>query len=111
MVDEFGEMNVTDFYMLVRKGLVQRHTATTPNGRSLIWPVAESHEDAAKLALFFSKGRDTGVRAARIGEVQGETLEGHLAMAMEEGCVAVACVAGWEPDGRPKGKWLPIPGG
>jgi hypothetical protein len=92
-----------EFFMLVRKGRVQRYSvgAAGPS----IWPIAETFGDAKRLCEWFG---GPSVRAARIGSVSGESLEGHLKLAIEDGCVAVYCVAGWHEDGSPQWKYIPI---
>lgn len=96
------------FYMLVRKGMVQRLLGKNHDGQpAKVWPIAESHTDAWLLAKWFkAQSKSTGdVRPAAIGSVNGETLEGHIKMAMDEGCVACYCVSGWNTDGSPIWKW------
>jgi len=94
-----------NFYMLVRRGKVQRIKVTKDGKPTLVWPVAETHADAKRLAIWCGK---PGVRVAQIGSVERETLEGHLRLAISEGCVAVCCVRDWAPDGSPLWKWLPL---
>lgn len=95
------------FFMLVNKGMVQRYIGTDTEGRpAKVWPIAETHADATRLAKWLKAPH---VRPALIGSVKGETLEGHIALALNEECVAVYCVAGWNEDGSPKWKWLPMP--
>jgi len=84
-----------EFYMLVRKGMVQR---VNQPGIGKVWPVTETLEDAKRLARFFKR---KGLRPALIGSVPGETLEGHIQMAYEEGCIAIA-MFDWDPDGSPR---------
>ncbi len=69
----------------------------------IIFPMAESHEDAVKLAAWV---KTPGVSPALIGSVQGETLEGHVELAVNEGSVGVSCVAGWNTDGSSQWKYL-----
>ncbi len=61
--------------------------------------VAETFEDALRLGKWLTrKNHKRGVRPARIGSVQGETLDGHISCAIGEGCSLIACIAGWEGD-------------
>jgi hypothetical protein len=94
----------SEFWMLVRRGKTVRIGATKHGKPTKIWPVAETEADARKLAKHVGEG----TRAALIGSAPGETLQNHIALAMEDGCAAIACVAGWKADGSPKWKWLPI---
>jgi hypothetical protein len=89
-------------YFLARKGYVQRMMAD-PLGDGVLrkcWPVAKTHEDAQRL-IDFLKVRDTGVRPAEFGTVPGETLEGHIQLALQEGCEFIVSPAGWGEDGQP----------
>lgn len=89
-------------YFLVRQGSVQRVMAD-PLGDGVMrkcWPVAHSHEDAQRLIDFF-KVRDKGVRPAEFGTVPGETMEGHITIALQEGCEFIITPAGWSEDGQP----------
>ena len=88
-----------DFFIIVTKGRVQRYSGIG----GTIWPMAETHEDAARLCKWFGR---PGIRPARIGSVPGETLEGHIHLAIMDGCVAAGCVAGWHSDGSPRWKWI-----
>src|SRR4051812_35694777 len=88
------ENNMTETYMFVRNGLVQR--LTTQRGKR--WPVAQTHTDAMRLAKWF---KPAGVRPALVGSVPSETLAGHITMALHEGCIGACCVMGWLEDGSP----------
>ncbi len=90
-----------EFFMLVRKGLVQRREVKILGREMLMWPVAETHADMKRLAEHWGC---TDARPARIGSLQGETLEGHIALALEDGCEAICCVNGWNADGSPRWK-------
>ncbi len=92
--------------MLVRKGLVQRFYVQMDGQQVKAWPVAQTLEDAQKLMKYLNVRK--GVRAAEIGSVQGETLEGHINLAMNEGCKIVCCVLGWTSDGAPEWGYMPI---
>lgn len=83
-------------FFLARQGYVQRVMAD-PIGDGVMrkcWPVANTHDDAMQLVDFF-KMRDKGVRPAEFGSVQGETLDGHIQLALNEGCEFVICPVGW----------------
>lgn len=97
------------FYMLVRAGRVQRQDVTFEGVPTKVWPVAESYDDAKRLAEFL-KVWSEGVRPAMVGSIENETLQGHIGMAMDEGCEFIACVAGWSEAGEPIWKTLPIGG-
>lgn len=92
------------YFMLVRKGLVQRWTTAIDGQESKVWPMAKSIDDAKRLAKYLKAAPD--VRAAEIGAVQNETLEGHITLAIEEGCSAACCVMGWNADGSPIWGWI-----
>jgi hypothetical protein len=93
-------------WILVRQGFVQRVT-TDLLGDGVMrkcWPIASTWEDANKLVDFF-KVREQGVRPAQIGSAEHEgvreTLEGHIAMALQEGCEFLIKPVAWV-DGMPK---------
>ncbi len=89
----------TPRFFLARQGFVQRVMAD-PVGDGVMrkcWPVANTHDDAMRLVDFF-KCRADGVRPAEFGSVQGETLEGHVEMALKEGCEFVICPVRWVDD-------------
>jgi len=101
--------DMTEVWMLVRRGVVQRYAGArfpcrTVNGITIIeqdttcWPVAKSHDDALRLAKW--TGRE-GVRPAKIGSVPGETLEGHVRLALQEGISLMVIVSGWTKAGAP----------
>jgi len=91
-----------EIYMMVRKGYVQRLSKINIKGIDMrAWPVAENHADAKRLARRLG-GHD--VVPARIGSIPGETLEGHILPALEDGCRAIVCVDGWDASGNPKWK-------
>ena len=92
------------FWMLVRKGLVQR--IMLEGGRRAS-PIAESWEDAQLLARYLGLGK-RGPAPAKIGSGDGETLEGHIALAIQDGCEVIICVDGWLADGSPTWKSLPL---
>ena len=75
-----------------------------------MWPVAESHADAQRLAKWMIEngGAPQDVRPALIGSVEGETLEGHIALAMEDGCAMISCVCGWTDDVSPTWKHMEL---
>ncbi|MCA9070870.1 MAG: hypothetical protein KDA84_18200, partial [Planctomycetaceae bacterium] len=87
-----------DYYMLVRQGRVQRIEAMGDGKPMLAWPVAKTHGDAKRLCNHLGI---PGISPAKIGSLDGETLEGHVAMAMEERCSAACCICGWKDDGEP----------
>lgn len=95
----------SQYYMLVRKGMVQRIPVKWLGDDVLAWPVVETHSDAIRFA---ARTGIPGVRPALIGSVNGETLEGHIGLALEEGCRLVICIAGWNSDGSPKWKYIPF---
>jgi hypothetical protein len=92
------------YFMLVRQGLVQRCTQTIDGQQKKLWPLVQSIDDGKRLAAFLKAGPD--VRVAEIGSVEGETLDGHIELAMNEGCYAAVCVLGWNADGSPKQGWI-----
>lgn len=94
-----------DFHILVREGFVQRIMGEVNGEPAKIWPIAESHADANRLARWL---KNPGVVAAQIGSVEGETLEGHVKIALEDGCEVIACVSGWNADGSPQWKYIPM---
>lgn len=83
-------MNKQPNYMLVRKGLVQR---VMLEGDVKAWPVFHTAEDAQRFAKY---ARRKGASPAKIGSVQGETLVGHVALAIEDGCKKAVMVMGWK---------------
>lgn len=95
--------------MLVRRGLTQRHEATFNGRRVKVWPVARTHADALRLLRWLRKVKRQSlsqISVAKIGSVEGETLEGHIELAIKEGCEGICCVLGWNKDGSPKWGWL-----
>lgn len=94
-----------DYYMLVRKGLVQRMYVEFRGERVKAWPVVESVRDGKRLAKFMNR---KDVRPARIGSVEGEDLAGHIEMAINEDCRLTCCVSGWNEDGSPEWKFIPF---
>jgi hypothetical protein len=89
-------------YFLARKGYIQRFMAD-PLGDGVMrkcWPVAKTHEDAQRL-IDFLKVREDGTRPAEFGTVPGETIEGHIEVAVEEGCEFIVMPNGWTEDGQP----------
>lgn len=108
-----NELHSDEFYMLVRQGKVQRMPASTADdANAQVWPIARTHADALRLAKWFHKtnpsAHNSKVRPALIGSIKGETLEGHITLALKEGCIGTACVAGWLRDGSPEWGWLPF---
>jgi hypothetical protein len=93
------------FYMFVRRGLVQRMPVIINGESALVWPVARTHQDALKLSRNFNV---PGLRPALIGSIKGETLEGHLNLALYEGCVGMAVVDGWDRNDSPIWGYLPF---
>jgi hypothetical protein len=89
------------FYILVKSGVVQNTMVSGPAGHPVkAFMVAESIDDANKLVDYLGV-RSQGVRPALIGSVDGETLEGHLALAIEDGCELIICPQGWNDDKSP----------
>ncbi len=89
-------------YFIVRKGFIQRLMAD-PLGDGVVrkcWPVAKTHEDAQRL-IDYLKVRDEGARPAEFGTVPGETLEGHIQAALEDGCDFIVMPTGWDETGHP----------
>ena len=85
-------------WILVREGKVQRLGGVRVGDKSgKVWPVAETREDAMKLVKCFGEG----TTAALIGSAPGETLESHIEMAIDEGCIAIVSPRGWNEDGSP----------
>jgi hypothetical protein len=85
-------------YLFVRQGYVQ-HMMGYLNGELIrIWPVALTHADAMRVCRW-SGAPD--IRPLLIGAVQGETLEGHIALAFKKGAAAAVCPLDWDPDGAP----------
>ena len=89
------------FWIFVRKGFTQRLSASP----GMMWPVAESHEKATQLLQHYGWDKQ-GIRVARIGSVEGETLQGHIRIAMEDGCLGVCCFDGLDNQGQPTWKYL-----
>ncbi len=87
------------YYMLVRRGKVQRAQHIHVGDKiGRVWPVARTAEDALRLIRHW-KLKDT--MPAMIGSLEGETLEGHIRLALEDRCLAAVCVMGWNDDGSP----------
>ena len=89
--------------MLVREGVVQRMKLDRGKGIEVVWPIAQTLQDAVRLAGHL--GGDDAVAAARIGSVAGESIEKHVKLAIAEGCIGVCCVSGWKAGGEPRWKW------
>jgi hypothetical protein len=79
-------------YMLVRNGRTTRWG--NPNGTRL-WPIAKTHEEAVRLKRYL---RAEDATVAKIGSVQGETLQGLIYLAIADGCVGACCPMGWNGD-------------
>ncbi len=96
-------MSDTNYYMLVRKGHVQRSRIKDKDtGESILaWLVTETHDDAWRLIKFLCGTNHRNVRPALIGSLQGETLEVCVRSAMHDGCRRICCVHGWNEDGSP----------
>ena len=99
------------FWIMVRKGSVQRLPITHHGRPALAWPVADDDVKARRLARWLSDRNGKTIRAARIGSVQGETFAGHCALAVQERCVALCCVADFAADGSPVWRSIPIGAG
>lgn len=98
---------MSETYLLVRRnGMIQRHRATVEGKTIIAWPVAQTHSDAVVLCRWFGDAEVVG--PALIGDVEGETLEGHIQQAIEDGCAAICCVTGWQDDGSPVWSWREI---
>ncbi len=97
------------YFILVNRGLVQRLQCSVNGRDAKCWPVARTHEDATTLARYFVKHADADVtiRPALIGSVPGETLMGHISMALDEGCEYVLCPLAWD-DGKPMWGHIPL---
>jgi len=96
-----------DFYILVTEGLVQRYVS--PDDGSKYMLVARTHEDGVRLAKWCHQRFGKRVSVAKIGSLEDprgkETLENHLRLALEEGCVGVITpFDGWNSDGSPE-RW------
>jgi hypothetical protein len=90
------------FFMIVRQGHVQRYDTEWRGERVRVWPIAENHVDAMRLCKLLEKIHGKrGLRPALIGSMEGETLEGHIRGAIEDGCIGMFCVDGWNADGHP----------
>jgi hypothetical protein len=96
-------MKKKDWYMLVRKGFVQRLMFEKDGIPAKAWPIADNLQDAKRLCKLFNNPK---IRPALIGSVEGETVAGHIRLAIEEGCFAVGRVKGWAEDGEPIWDWL-----
>jgi hypothetical protein len=99
----------SELYIILKRGHVQRIRANRRNDGSpiIVWPVARTHEDAKRLAQWISKEYGIqGLRADRIGSVEGETLDRHINSALSDGCEAVCCVDHWNADGSPAWVWI-----
>jgi len=92
-------------YMLVRRGNVQFMPVEICGGSALAWPVARSHRDALKLSKKFGV---QDVRPALIGSIKGETIEGHLFLALDQGCAGMAIVNGWDRNDSPIWGYIPF---
>lgn len=93
-------------YLLVgRDGRIQRHQAIKDGIALIAWPVAQTHADAVVLCRWYG---DAQLRPSLIGDVHGETLEGHIQQAITDGCAAICCVTGWQDDGSPVWSWREI---
>lgn len=88
-----------DRFQLVEGGRILYLGATIDGESVKVWPVAESHADAARLARWFEVPRAS---VARIGSVEGESFEALARGAKEYGCVAWGLVVGWDDDGKPR---------
>lgn len=86
-----------DLYMLVRQGYVLFDSGVRKGKHLKFWTIADTLEDAKRYALWCN----CGASPALIGSAPGETFLSQLAIAIEEGCGAVACVRGWNIDGSP----------
>lgn len=104
-ISDSGQTTVNSYYMLVKRGLVQCIKVTMYGRSAVVWPLTKTHKDAQRLCEYL---RNSEARPARIGSRPGETMERHIATAIEQGCVAAWCVLGWENDGSPKWGWIPF---
>jgi hypothetical protein len=103
-----------EYYRLVRGGHVQRLRGRRPDTGepAIAWPVAETHADATRLIEWvarhygLSDAERGELEVSRIGSVEGETIQGHIASAVKEGCIGACCVRDWQPDGSPVWKWM-----
>jgi hypothetical protein len=84
-------------FMLVRLGMVQRMMCEVDGRQVKAWPVFKTLKDAKR----FAKYAKTDAVPARIGSAYGETLEGHIALALQEGIELAVCPTGWNKDGSP----------
>lgn len=91
---------MSECWILIKKGKTQRLAGVELNGeQTRTLQIASSREDAKKLAAWHG---DPDITTALIGSIEGETLEGHIKIAMEDGCEVLAHVIGWNPDGSPE---------
>lgn len=98
------------YFILVNRGHVQRFMCSVNGQDAKCWPVARTHEDAARLVRYFAgKHVDpaAAIRPAIIGSAPGETLTGHIYMALDEGCEYVLCPMAWD-DGKPVWGHIPL---
>lgn len=82
------------FFMMVKNGFVQRMEIEG----ELSWITALSLEDINRFIKHIDAW-DDGIRGSLIGSVPGETLDGHIELALKEGCTKFLNVY-WE-DGKP----------
>jgi hypothetical protein len=92
----------SEWWFMSRRGHLQY--LPLEDGR-LAFPVAEEHGDAIRLARWLNtwpkrKGR---VSPAKIGSINGETLDGIIRLAIEAGCSLMLMPNGWNQDGSPAG--------
>ncbi len=94
-------------YILVKRGFVQRVIVSFNGKPCKAWPLASSFDDAKRLTKWFGIWKD-GVRPTKIGSISGETVEGHIVLALHEGCKVMIKVVGWNQDGSPEWGHIPL---
>jgi hypothetical protein len=89
-------------WILTNRGFVQRCSYSQNDGTTgKAWPTAATHADAVRLCHYLDVWK-YGVRPALIGSVEGESLDRHIEMAIEEGCRYACRPMGWNEDGSPQ---------
>lgn len=92
-------------FMLVKRGCCQRMQVSVRGRPVKAWPVFDSLKAAQRFIEYYGF---EGVTVAEIGSVQGETLAGHVRMAVEDGCEIAINPRMWTEDGRPLFGYRPL---
>lgn len=93
-------------WMLVRQGKVQRMMATKGGKPIKVWPIFETQADAMRMTMKMKNIDGGAVRPAMIGSIDGETLDGHIKMAIKEGCAAACCPQSFDDNDDPVWGWI-----